>query len=98
LLLKQLSISCNDKEPLDVSFSRNANNNLVQIILRSLITLSMSMAAVVGALSDIKPASAKYLESHLPPAGKLELLHNTVAKCQPSTLRNISRHATVFSC
>jgi len=56
------------------------------------------MAAVVGASSDIKPASAKYLERLFPPAGKLALLHNIVAKCQPSTLSNISRHATVFSC
>jgi len=56
------------------------------------------MATVVGASSDIKPASAKYLESLFPPAGKLALLHNTVAKCQPPTLRNISGHATAFSC
>jgi len=70
----------------------------MQIMLRSLIILSMSMAVVVGALSDMKPASAKYLACLLPPAVELASLHNTVAKYQPPTSRNTSRHATEFSC
>jgi hypothetical protein len=56
------------------------------------------MAAVVGAFSDIKPASAKYLESLFSPAVKLVLFHSTVAKYQPPTSRNICRQATEFSC
>ena len=52
------------------------------------------MAAVEGALSDMKPASATNLGCLYTPAVELVLLHNTVAKYQPLTSRKISRHAT----
>jgi hypothetical protein len=35
---------------------------------------------------------------NFPPAFKIVLFHNTVAKYQPPTSRNISRHAKEFSC
>ena len=67
-------------------------------MLRSPIIISVSMAAVVGALSYMKPASATNLECLFLPAVELVVFHSTVAKYQPPISRKICRHAIEFSC